>query len=188
MINISVGDRITHSSEGEGTVLRKVGTKLIDVLFDEDNGVGKFIELASKNIETINGKPINRRLAAWRPTNYVAASNRYFSEPQLEFLKNHVTRIVYRAHPYNWDKFKIDYEITTGQVVPFSETNRHPSAYADCAEIYFNSYPPVGLFEFKVKQQGDLWFTENVGLAWVLFKVGFRLGVCGDSLTVEQPS
>lgn len=175
MLNFEIGDRITHAIEGEGTVKRFVGDKLLDVLFDESPEVGKFIERTSKNIEALNGKPVSKRLIKWRPENYVEASNRDFSLEQLEFLKRHVTRITYRPHPYSFSKFAADYEVVTGVQCPMAETNRHESAYSDCAEIYFSSYPPVGLFEFKVKQDGSQWFTENVGLAWVLFKNGFQV-------------
>lgn len=191
MLNFTVGDRLTHSLNGEGTILRTgIGSKqnLLDVLFDEGSGVGQFIESASKNIEAVNGKPVSQRLIKWRPTNYVAAANRYFSEEQIEFLKSHVSRITYRPHPYSFEKFITDYESVTGSSCPMKETNRHESAYSDCAEIYFDNPLPMGLFEFSVKQQGGQWFTENVGLAWVLFKTGFSIGECGDSSTVERSS
>lgn len=178
MISFEIGDRIRHSQEGEGTVLRVgVGPKgnMLDVLFDEGAGVGKFIESVSKNIEAVNGNVVNRRLLEWRPTNYTALTTRDFSEEQMNFLQHFVSRITYRPHPYSFDKFVTDYEAVTGTTCPMDRTNRHESAYSDCAEIYFSSYPPVGLFEFKVKQDGEQWFTENVGLAWVLFKAGFHV-------------
>lgn len=180
MISYNVGDRLTHATEGEGTILRTdVGPKknLLDVLFDEGAGIGKFIEKASKYIEAVNSVAVSRRLMKWRPTNYVDASSRDFSSEQYDFLKNFVIRITYRPHPYNFSKFVSDYERVTGSVCPLKETNRHESAYSDCAEVYFSSHPPQGLFEFSVKQDGEQWFTENVGLAWVLFKSGFSLSV-----------
>jgi len=183
MLTYATGDRIVHALEGEGTILRVgIGPKqnLLDVLFDESGGVGKFIEKTSKHIEAINGKRVSQRLIKWRPTNYVEASNRDFSTEQLEFLKNAVTRITYRPHPYSFEKFVTDYESVTGTTCPMKETNRHESAYSDCAEVYFSQYPPSGLFEFTVKQIGDQWFTENVGLAWVLFKSGFFVSAPKD--------
>lgn len=178
MMKFEAGDRIRHSQNGEGTVKRVgIGPKgnMLDVLFDESSGVGQFIESSSKNIEAVNGKAVNRRLLEWRPTNYTALTGRGFSDEQMSFLQQFVSRIIYRPHPYSFDKFKSDYAAVTGVQCPMTETNRHESAYSDCAEIYFSSYPPVAMFEFKVKQQGELWFTENVGLAWALFNAGFTL-------------
>src|SRR6266702_2387970 len=172
MLSYKIGDRLMHAQEGEGTILRFVGEKLLSILFDEGSGVERLIERTSKNIEALNGKPISKRLIKWRPANYLEASNRDFSEEQWEFLKSSVTRITYRPHPYSFSKFITDYEAVTGTICPLKETNRHESAYSDCAEIYFSSYPPMELFEFKVKKEGEQWFTENVGLAWVLFKSG----------------
>jgi hypothetical protein len=174
MLIIEPGDRVKHSLEGDGTVLRKINGRLLDVLFDESSGVGMFIEATSKNIEAVNGKAVNKRLLKWRPANYSEMSNRNFSDAQTLFLKEHVARITYRPHPFNFEKFKEDYASLTGVICPLTETNRHESAYSDCAEIYFDCYPPSGLFEFSVKQQGNFWFTENVGLAWVLLKEGFH--------------
>ena len=179
MLTFTTGDRLTHSLNGEGTVLRiGLGAKksLIDVLFDEGSGVGQFIDAMSKNIVALNGAPVSPRLIKWRPTNYVAAANRDFSDDQLDFLRAHVSRITYRPHPYSFDRFVTDYEAVTGASCPMKQTNRHESAYSDCAEIYFDCYPPAGLFEFALKQQGEQWFTENVGLAWVLFRTGFSIG------------
>src|ERR1700719_3672194 len=155
MLSYTVGDRIVHALEGDGTVLRVgVGPKQnhLDILFDESAGIGRLIEKTSKHIEAVNGQAVCRRLATWRPTDYVNASNRDFSNEQLEFLKSFVTRITYRPHPYNFEKFVTDYETVTGSACPMTETNRHESAYSDCAEIYFSQYPPPGLFEFSVKQ------------------------------------
>ncbi len=173
-----VGDRIGHAEYGEGTITRTgIGSKrdLLEVVFDEESEVGKFIQETSKHIEAVNGKPVNRKLVDWRPADYIAASNRYFSERQSLFLKNFLIRITYRPHPYSFEKFVTDYETVTGAACPLTQTNRHESAYSDCAEIYFSAPPEAGLFEFQVKQAGELWFTESVGLAWSLFRTGFLL-------------
>lgn len=183
MLSFEIGDRIRHSQNGEGTILRiGVGPKgsLLDVMFDENAGVGRFVESVSKNIEAVNGVAVNRRLLKWKPTNYSVLAARDFSEEQMSFFQQFVSRITYRPHPYSFEKFISDYESVTGAECPMDSTNRHESAYSDCAEVYFSSHPPVGLFEFKLKQDGDQWFTENVGLAWALFRAGFRVSVPKD--------
>lgn len=179
MISFNAGDKVVVSGV-EGTVLRFPYFQHADkMLVDfEDGSSGKVIQV--KSISAVNGSAVNQQLLKWKTADYQAMPSGDFTEDQLAFLKTFVSRITYRPHPYNFDKFVGDYEAVTGTECPMSTTNRHESAYSDCAEIHFSSFPPAGLFDFNLKQDGEQWFTENVGLAWALFRAGFQVSVPKD--------
>jgi len=100
MLTINVGDRITHSQEGEGTVLRIVNLKLLDVVFDDDAGTRRFIEIASKNIEAVNGTrlvPTVNRSAKYKPVRPSELSSLFLET--LTATKEQVKiRVLYPKH------------------------------------------------------------------------------------------
>lgn len=179
-LDIHVGDRITHDLDGEGVVTRTgVGPKkdLIEVMY-EDNEFPRFVDPASKHIEVLNGSKITRRQSKWKVPEYaVDATSQHFNSDELAYFTVAVTRVVYRPHPWNLDKFKTDYEAVTGTICPLQGTNRSDTAWDDCAEIFLSVYPPSGMISEPLKQSGDLWYFESVSTAWKLFSCGFAVHV-----------